>query len=56
VDVQEELGEEMLLGKQGCLGDRRPHNNEKVDMAVDERLRMHKLNLYRDGIFKRSPR
>ena len=29
---------------------------EKVDMVVSEELRMHKLNLYSDGIFKRSPR
>ena len=56
VDVKEELGEELILGNQGCLGGRRLHNNEKAGMAVGERLRMHKINLYRGGIFKRSPR
>jgi len=54
--VKAELGEEMILGNQGCLEGRRLHNNEKVGMAVRERLRMHKRNLYRDGNFKRSPR
>lgn len=54
--MKAELGEEMIMNKHGCLGGRRLNNNEKVGMAVRERLRMHKLNLYRDGNFKRSPR
>ena len=54
--MKAELGEEMILDNQGCLGGRRLHNNEKVGMAVGERLRMHKLNLYSDGNLKRSPR
>jgi hypothetical protein len=53
VDVKEELGEELILGNQGYLRGGRLHDNEKVHMAVGERLRMQKLKLYRDGIFKR---
>jgi hypothetical protein len=38
------------------LGGRRFHNNEEVEMAVGERLRMQEPDFYRDGIFKLVPR
>jgi hypothetical protein len=38
------------------LGGRLFHNNEEVEIAVDEWLRMQKPNFYRDGIFKLVPR
>jgi hypothetical protein len=38
------------------LGGRRFHNNEEVEMAVGEWLRMQEPDFYRDGIFKLVPR
>jgi hypothetical protein len=38
------------------LGGRRFHNNEEVEMAVGEWLRMQEPDFYRDGIFKLVPK
>jgi hypothetical protein len=38
------------------LGGHQFHNNEKVEIAVGEWLRMQEPDFYRDGIFKLVPR